>query len=73
MLTYNDKPYREVRCPQCRKLICYEYIFAGRLAFNCPRCGEFFSIDFKHMKTKSNEDIIEKDFISSNTKGGDKT
>lgn len=74
MLTYNGKPYREVRCPHCRKLICYEYVFAGRIAFNCPRCGEFIEIDFKHMKNKQTTSIIDSEFVknSNDEKGVNK-
>ena len=51
----NGKIYREIRCKACHKLICYEYIFAGRIAFSCPRCGELNEMDFKHLKNKYNE------------------
>lgn len=64
MITLNAKAYREVRCPHCRKLICYEYVFAGRLAFTCPRCGELSEVNFKHVQTKENTDTIKKDFTS---------
>jgi len=64
MITLNSKVYREVRCVHCRKLICYEYVFAGRIAFACPRCGELNEINFKHVQTKENVDTIKKDFTS---------
>lgn len=64
MITLNEKPYRECRCKACRKLICYEYVFAGRIAFTCPRCGELNEIVFKHMKTKENVDTISTEFSS---------
>lgn len=61
-MVINGKIYREVRCKGCRKLICYEYVFAGRIAFHCPRCSEFNELDFKHLKTRENEDKIDTDF-----------
>lgn len=48
MKKIDGKPYREVRCPKCRTLICYEYVFAGRIAVDhCPKCGEKFVLSFK--------------------------
>lgn len=72
MTTINGKPYREMRCKMCRKLICYEYIFAGRIAFSCPRCGELNEHDFKHLKTEANQNTIDKEFSVGNSKGGEK-
>lgn len=69
MITLNDSAYRELRCPTCHKLICYEYIYAGRVAIVCPRCGEIKEFIFKHMETKEIKDIIDTQF---NMKGGDK-
>lgn len=66
MITINNKPYREVRCTACRKLICYEYVFAGRIAFSCPRCGELNEMDFKHLKNKENDDIVKNQFTVHN-------
>jgi len=71
MITLNEKPYREARCKACRKLICYEYVFAGRLAFSCPRCGELNEINFKHLNTKENTDRISSEF-TVNSEGGEK-
>lgn len=57
------KPYREVRCPHCHVLICYEYIFAGRIALDkCPKCGKESVFTFKHSKTTDNQAIIEDEF-----------
>lgn len=69
MITLNHRPYREMRCKACRKLICYEYVFAGRIAFTCPRCGELNEYLFKHAKTSENLATIEKDFTSSINQG----
>lgn len=41
---------RELRCHGCRKLICYEYIFDGRIEFQCPRCSFNNIFNFKHRK-----------------------
>lgn len=74
MPTFNDKFYREIRCPNCRRLLGYEFIYAGRLAFNCSRCGEFVELDFKHVQTKENIDTIKNDFSVQNPesrKGGE--
>lgn len=68
----NEKIYREVRCPNCRKLICYEYVYAGRIGFVCPRCDNYSELIFKHLKTIENEDNINKDFtIKPKKKGGE--
>lgn len=66
MTTINEKPYREVRCTHCRKLICYEYVFAGRIAFACPRCGELNEVEFKHLKNKENDSIVKTEFTVHN-------
>lgn len=62
MPTINDKLYREIRCPDCRRLLGYEYVYAGRLAFYCNRCGELVELDFKHAQTKENIGIIKDEF-----------
>ena len=75
MPTLNDKFYREIRCTNCRKLFGYEYIFAGRIAFSCPRCGELNEFEFKHIKSNENMSIIDKEFTAENAedlKGGEK-
>lgn len=54
--------YREVRCPNCHKLLGYEYVFAGRLLFNCSRCSEMVVLNFKHIKTKENVTAIAEEF-----------
>jgi phage FluMu protein Com len=68
MTTINEKPYRELRCYNCRKLFGYEYVFAGRLAFSCPRCSELNEFNFKHTKTAENTAIVENEFT---LKGGE--
>lgn len=54
--TIVGKFYRELRCPKCRKLICEEYIYQGRVKFTCYRCDEItefnFSSDYKKMKSR---------------------
>ena len=55
MIKINDKNYREIRCPQCRKLLGYEYVRTGRLAFQCPRCGELLEFDLREL-SKDNPD-----------------
>lgn len=63
MKIIDGKPYREVRCNACHALICYEYIFAGRIAIdNCPKCGEKSVFTYKHIKTTNNVEVIDKEF-----------
>lgn len=72
MISINNKNYRELRCKKCRKLICFEYIFAGRIAFHCPRCDELNEVDFKHLKNKENQDTIDNEFVVTlPSKGGE--
>jgi len=66
MPTINDKFYREIRCNNCRKLFGYEYIYAGRQAFFCPRCNELNEFNFKHIQTKENLCIIKNEFTALN-------
>lgn len=68
MISINEKEYRELRCNGCRKFIIYEYVFAGRLAIQCPRCGYMNEFVFRHLNTKENKDKIEKDY---SMKGGE--
>lgn len=73
MITIKGKVYRELRCENCRDLICFEYIFAGRIAYPCPRCGHTNIFNFPYLKTKSVTDTMEKEFeIKTNMKGGEK-
>jgi phage FluMu protein Com len=66
-MKHKGKLYRELRCHDCRKLICFEYVYAGRVFFDCPRCGTPNEFVFKHLKTTENEDNIKKEFtIDSN-------
>lgn len=73
-MKHNDRIYRELRCQNCRKLICYEYIYAGRILFICPRCNEENVFTFKHYKSDS--EIKEFEFEEGNklkkSKGGEK-
>ena len=77
MATINDKFYKEIRCKNdvCRFLFGYEYIFAGRLAFHCPKCGELSEFIFKHAGTKENKDAMQEYSLKNpepNLKGGEK-
>lgn len=64
MKVIDGKPYRELRCPECHCLICYEYIFSGRVALDkCPKCGKASTLTFKHTKTTENQNIIDDDFV----------
>lgn len=59
--------YRELRCSACHRLICYEYIFEGRIKFICPRCKEVNVFQFKHRKSAKNDtvDLGDQDFINN--------
>lgn len=70
MIEFNGHRYRELRCKNCRKLICYEHIFAGRVAYTCPRCGELNEFVFKHLKTGDNINTMEEFSITTKPKGG---
>lgn len=70
-MNLNGKIYRELRCRKCRKLICYEYVYAGRIAFSCPRCGELTEQAFKHLHTKNVTDTM-KEYQISTKEGGEK-
>ena len=48
------KIYRELRCNGCRKFVIWEYVFAGRAYFKCPRCDKENFFEFKHLKTSDN-------------------
>lgn len=69
MITINQKEYRELRCKNCRKFIVYEYVFAGRIAIQCDRCGELNEFEFRHLNTNENKATINKEFVM---KGGEK-
>lgn len=73
-MTINGKFYRELRCATCRKLLCFEYIFAGRIAAYCSRCGDLNEIDLKHLNTQENKEIIQNEFAinSKAEEGGEK-
>ena len=74
MIIVNGKSYRELRCNNCQTFIIYEFIFAGRTAYKCPKCGILNEHSFKHLKTKANADTMEREFEveQSNMKGGEK-
>mgnify|MGYP000937870973 FL=1 len=47
MIEANSEFWKEVRCSKCRKLLAYEYIFAGRLLIKCYNCNELNKITYK--------------------------
>jgi len=67
MIKSQNKFWKEVRCAKCRSLLCFEYIFAGRIMIKCRKCGEMNEINYKSTKKvfeqSNNEDemIIDKD------------
>ena len=52
MLKYGNEAYRELRCPDCRALLCEEYLYEGRLRIKCRNCGEIITIKFRSPKSK---------------------
>lgn len=70
MISIKGKPYRELRCHACRKLICYEYVAAGRIAFLCSRCDHVSEFNFQYLKTKDVTDTMDKEFEIKALKGG---
>lgn len=46
MLKYNGEAYRELRCPNCRALLCEEYVYKGRIRIKCRQCAEMVEIRF---------------------------
>lgn len=87
MIEVNSEFWKEVRCEKCRRLICYEYVFAGRIMYKCPHCNHVAKIDYRTPKNlivklieqdaqnyNPNEEIIVKRKVSiSDLKGGEKT
>jgi len=47
MIEQDQKFYKEVRCTNCRALLCFEYIYSGRLMIKCRKCGEINTIQYK--------------------------
>lgn len=72
MITIKGRYYRELRCQDCRHLICFEYIAAGRVAHICSRCGHTNTFDFKYLKTKNVTDTMNEEFEIKTLKGGEK-
>lgn len=50
MITRKGKPYRELRCSNCRTLLALEYVFSGRLSIKCHVCNTYNDIDVKSAK-----------------------
>lgn len=67
MKVIQGKRYRELRCSYCRKLICYEYIIAGRVAYECPRCKKITTFEFQALNAT---DIIRKEQLEVKKKKG---
>jgi len=47
MLEFGGELWKEVRCPHCRALLCYENIHFGRIMHKCKKCGEVSVIRYK--------------------------
>lgn len=68
-----DKLVRELRCTNCRRLICYEYIRSGFIRYVCPRCGEVNEFTFKTPQEFKKFKSAKIELVSKNStqKGGD--
>lgn len=62
MIEIKEKKYREIRCPNCRKLLGYEYVVAGRLAFICPRCSQTTDFEMKYINSLFVRRNLQKEF-----------
>lgn len=62
MITINGKEYKELRCYHCQNFIIYQNYVTGILYTKCPKCGFENEFTFKYMKTKDNQDNIDKQF-----------
>lgn len=47
MLILDGEHWKEVRCPSCRTLLCYENIHFGRVMHKCRKCGQVSVIRYK--------------------------
>lgn len=68
----NGQRYRELRCTNCRKMICYEYVHEGVIGFQCPRCGRFSVFNFEsweNRKAKGVDAIFNFKLKSKNAEG----
>jgi phage FluMu protein Com len=76
MIKSNDKFWKEVRCAKCRSLLCFEYIFAGRIMIKCRKCGEKNEINYKSTRkvfdnqNNDNEMIIDRDKKKGGVRNG---
>lgn len=46
----DEKYWRELRCPRCRKMICEECIYDGWVRVECPQCKLKWTQRFKDIK-----------------------
>lgn len=70
MKTHNGKPYRELRCTTCRKLLALEYIYSGRLSIKCYACNQINDIDCKAARMVLLEQAVKPTtYVQINTKG----
>ena len=63
MITIEDKGYREARCNNCRNLLFFEFVFAGRIAIKCSRCKQMNFFTFKHLQTDAVKSTIDSEFV----------
>lgn len=45
------KKYRMVKCENCHKVLCYEYIFRGRIIVPCSDCAMLTVMVFRQDRT----------------------
>lgn len=47
MLNFDGELWKEVRCSNCRRLLCYENIHFGRIMHKCKYCKEVTVVRYK--------------------------
>ena len=69
MIEINGSSYRELRCKNdsCRKLIVYERVTKGIIAYTCPNCQTISEFRFNYGK---GQEVID-NIIEDQSKGGE--
>jgi len=65
MLDFDGELWKEVRCPKCRRLLCYENIYFGRIMHKCKHCKEVCVVRYK-TEPKMIQKLIKSNQIDAN-------
>lgn len=65
MLNFGGELWKEVRCSNCRRLLCYEQIYFGRVMHKCKYCKEVTVVRYK-TSPKMIEKLINSNQIDGN-------